>query len=91
MPAPAADLVPGKRGGQPEAVGQLPSNAAPAWPTTPTPSVVTSTLDAQLLACTRKVPSLTTDTTFAQPYPPWSGGHFHTQAPATNHHMKSRG
>jgi hypothetical protein len=22
-----------------------------------------------------------TDTTFAQPYPPWSGGHFHTQAP----------
>jgi hypothetical protein len=67
------------------------SNAAPACPTTPVPSVVTSKLDGELVACTPKVPSLTTDTTFAQPYPPWSGGHFHNQAPALSHLMKSRG
>jgi hypothetical protein len=29
------------------------------------------------------------DTTFAPPYPPWSGGHFHNQAPATSHPMKA--
>jgi hypothetical protein len=67
------------------------SNAAPACPTTPVPSVVTSKLDGELVACTPKVPSLATDTTFAQPYPPWSGGHFHNQAPALSHLMKSRG
>jgi hypothetical protein len=54
-------------------------------------SVVTSKLDRELVACTRKVPSLTMDTTFAQPYPPWSGGHFHTQAEAISNLMKSRG
>jgi hypothetical protein len=31
------------------------------------------------------------DTTFAQPYPRWSGGHFHTQAEAISNLMKSRG
>lgn len=41
-------------------------------------------LDHELVACTPKVPSLTTDTTFAQPYPPWSGGHFHNQAQAVS-------
>ena len=91
MAATVARLVPASDLVNPTRSASSPSNAAPAWPTTPTPSVVTSKLDRELVACTRKVPSLTTDTTFAQPYPPWSGGHFHNQAPATSHPMKSRG
>jgi len=55
------------------------------------PLVVTSNPGDVLVACTRKVPSLTTDTTFAQSYLPWSGGHFHAQARATSMIMKSRG
>jgi hypothetical protein len=39
-------------------------------------SVVISQLDGELVARTRKVPSLTTDATFAQPHPPWPGQHF---------------
>jgi hypothetical protein len=37
------------------------SNAASACPTTPVPSIVTSKLPGELVACTRKVPSLSRD------------------------------
>src|SRR5919204_136490 len=84
MPAAALGAAPASAAVSWRRSASCRSSAAPAWPTTPAPSVVTSKLDRELVACTRTVPSLTTDTTFAPPYPPWSGGHVHTQAPTTS-------
>jgi hypothetical protein len=58
--------------------GYLPP-ADPAWPTTPVASVVTSKLDDELVACTRKVPSLSRDATFRQPHSPCSEGSLRNQ------------
>jgi hypothetical protein len=90
MPA-ALRVAPAKRGGQPEPVGQLPQQRRAGMPDHP--GAVGGDFEAgrELVACTRKVPSLTTDTTFAQPYPPWSGGHFHNQTPITSKPTKSPG
>ena len=70
-PGPAAPPRPddgaGRLGRQPSALvspsrsASSRSSAAPAWPTTPVPSVVTSNRDGELVACTRKVPSLSRD------------------------------
>jgi hypothetical protein len=51
------------------------SSAAPAWPTTPVPSVVTSNLAGDLVACTRKVPSSSGECDLEQPHSASSGGH----------------
>jgi hypothetical protein len=59
------------------------SSAAPACPTTPTPSVVTSNSDRELVACTPKVPSLTGTAAFDKPRPPKSGGTFVLSQPTT--------
>jgi hypothetical protein len=52
--------------------GRLHSSAQPACPTTPTPSVVTSNPDRELVACTPKVPLLTGTAAFDKPHPPKS-------------------
>jgi len=46
---------------QPETIGQLNQQHTPACPTSPSPSAVTSNPASGLVACTRKVPSLTGD------------------------------
>jgi hypothetical protein len=91
MTAPATDLLPAKHAGQPEPVGQLTQQRRPRM--ADHTDGVSGDFEAgrELVACTRKVPSLTTDTTFAQPYPPWSGGHFHNQTPITSKPTKSPG
>jgi hypothetical protein len=47
--------------------------------------VVTSKLDGELVACTRKVPSLSRDATFRQPHSPCLRGLLAYQPAATTH------
>jgi hypothetical protein len=58
MSTPTVRLAPAKRGGQPEAVGQFPQQRRAGVPDHAGPSMVTSKPPGELVACTRKVPSL---------------------------------
>src|SRR5829696_6030514 len=77
--------------GNPSRSANSTSSAAPACPTTPSPSAVTSTRARGLVACTRKVPSLTGIATFRQPHSPSSArAPSHTTQAARRTHEKPR-
>jgi hypothetical protein len=84
--------TPGQRAGQLQPVGYLPQQRCSGMADDPVPSVLTSKVDDDLVACTRTVPSLPGTATFDKPHPPKSAGHLRTQR--TNQHTtaaKSRG
>jgi hypothetical protein len=78
-----------KRGGQAEPVGQLTQQRRPVWPTTPSPSQVTSKRGRVLVACTRKVPSLAGEYDLGQPHSSSSGGLLRSQTDGISRHAKS--
>jgi hypothetical protein len=60
-------------------------------PTTPSPSQVTSKWGCELVACTRKVPSLAGGCDLGQPHSSSSGGLLRPQDPTIKPRAKSRG